>query len=63
VAEVIEACKGPGRIKRLNQFDSWVSMHLVGGIAKLGKGALDLNSTLSSRGCERDYNNFFNGNP
>jgi len=46
VKNVVEG-SGPGRIKRLNQLDSWVSIYLIGGIAGLGKGALDLNRTLT----------------
>jgi len=52
------------RIKRLDQLDSWVSIYLVGGIAELGKGGTWFEYNFdSSRGCERDYNNLFNGDP
>jgi len=40
VAKAEEDCKDPGRIKRLDHLDSWVSIYLVSGIAEIGRGHL-----------------------
>jgi len=41
-----------------------VFIYLVGGITELGKGGTWFENNFgSSRGCERDSKNFFNGNP